>query len=347
MTEEEKNEHNQARLRPACLGGIAILLVAVVAAVLSLWAFGAIYYDGPIGRGTGNLVLGLAWAVVMLVLVFRAKTLAKRFLVWLACFALVWASWLYIPASNDRDWQQEWSRTAWAEVGDDGDTITIHNFRNFDYARDGSVTERWETRTVRLSNLQGIDLFLDAFGGENWAHPMLSYDFGPDGRVLISIETRREKSEKFSQIGGLYKMFELQYLIGEERDFVRVRTNIRNEPMYLYSGRFQPERGRETFLATVRELNSLKETPKYYNVITHNCTTSYRAQRPPEERHKWDIRILINGKLDELLYERGAFITEGLSFPELRKQAMINETAMDAHHDPEFSERIREGLVGF
>ena len=37
----------------------------------------------------------------------------------------------------------------------------------------------------------------------------------------------------------------------------------------------------------------------------------------------------------------------GLSLEDLVKQASINEAAKAAHDDPEFSKRIREGLVGF
>ena len=39
-----------------------------------------------------------------------------------------------IPASNDRDWKPEWEKLSWVDI--EGDTITIHNFRNFDYTPD-------------------------------------------------------------------------------------------------------------------------------------------------------------------------------------------------------------------
>jgi hypothetical protein len=320
-------------------------VLLVVIPLASLWAFGAIYFDGPAGPGNSSKVLAIAWAVTTLVLVIRGWGGGRRLTVWLACFAVVLVPWLLIPASNDRDWKAEWAKTPWAEI--DGDTITFHNFRNFDYGHDGSVTERWETRTVRLSNLRGVDYFHDAFGGNNWAHPMLSYDFGPDGHILVSIETRREADESFSQLGGLYKMFELQYLFGDERDFIRVRTNIREEPVYLYRMDFPMTKVRDLFLDSVRTLNDLKKRPRWYNVITNNCTTSYWAQTPTERRSPLDIRVLINGELDQLMYERGSFLMDDLPFAELREKAFINEAAQAAHEDPEFSKRIREGRLGF
>jgi hypothetical protein len=61
----------------------------------------------------------------------------------------------------------------------------------------------------------------------------------------------------------------------------------------------------------------------------------------------WDWRILVNGKGDELLYERHLIATGGLSFAELKQRSQINERARAANQDPDFSRRIREGLLGF
>jgi hypothetical protein len=311
----------------------------------SLWALGAIRFDAPLGREAGNLVLAGLWLVVVIVLLAVVKGVRNRSLAWAACFLAVLLPWLAVRPSHDRDWQAVWAKTGWVEV--EGDLVAFHNFRNFDYALDGTVTERWETRTVRLSNLQGLDCFLVAFGGEWLAHPILSFDFGPDGRVAFSIETRREVGESYSEFGGLYKMFELAYMFGDERDFVRVRTNLRDEPIYLYRGHFPQERVRGMFLESVAAANDLRDRPRFYNVLAANCTTSLRAQTPAENRNPFDIRLLLNGKLDELVYERGGLRTDGLPFAELRRRAFINAAARAAHDDPAFSERIREGRPGF
>jgi hypothetical protein len=115
----------------------------------------------------------------------------------------------------------------------------------------------------------------------------------------------------------------------------------------LYRARFDGERTRETFLSCLQTFNELKERPRWYNVLTANCTTSLRAQNPAEKREKFDIRMLANGKLDEYLYEKGALVTDDLPFSDLREMARINEAAEAAHSDLEFSKRIREGRPGF
>ena len=322
-----------------------LVLWCLIGVLCSAWAYGAVYFDGPFGRGTGNMLLGWAWALLAVILVAVMRGVRHRSMTWLACFLTVLLPWLVVRPSHDRDWQRDWRRTGWAERA--GDAVTLHNFRNFDYTPDGEVTERWEERTVHLRNLRSLDVFLDKFGGELIAHPIVSFDFGPDGFVALSVETRREEGESYSQFGGLYKMFELQYLFGDERDLIRVRTNVRDEPVHLYRIKMPADRLRQRFEDCVKVLNELHARPRFYNVLTANCTTSLRAQTPRGRRQPFDIRMIANGKLDELAYEWGSLETDGLAFSELRDQALINDAAQAAHNDPAFSERIREARAGF
>ncbi len=73
---------------------------------------------------------------------------------------LIW--WLTLNPSNDRQWQPDVAETAWAETN--GDDVTIHNVRNCDYRTEEDFTTRWETRTVRLSQVTGIDLAIMYWG---------------------------------------------------------------------------------------------------------------------------------------------------------------------------------------
>ena len=57
----------------------------------------------------------------------------------------------------------------------------------------------------------------------------------------------------------------------------------------------------------------------------------------------WDWRILANGHIDELGYERGTIDTS-LPFPEMKPRSEITEKAKAADAAPDFSARIREGL---
>jgi hypothetical protein len=52
----------------------------------------------------------------------------------------------------------------------------------------------------------------------------------------------------------------------------------------------------------------------------------------------------VNGKADEMLYERHQIKTGGLSFAELKRRSWINPAAQAANDDPNFSALIRTDL---
>lgn len=328
-------------LRP---GRAARLLVAgviwMVLAAGVAWAFGALWFDFP-HPWLRKVVASLFLPAVVLAAVFVRPSWRAKIAITLATFAIM-AWWLTLQPRQFRDWKPEVAVTAHAEVA--GDIVTFHNVRNFDYRTDKDFTPRHETRRLDLRNLRGVDIFINYWGSPYMAHPILSFDFGPDGRICFSIETRPEKGEAFSALGGLYRRFELTYIVADERDVIRVRTNFRKgEDVYLY--RLKAKDALPAFMEYVRTVNELHQTPRWYNAITNNCTSAIRNQRAATERAPWDWRMLVNGFGDELLYERGA-IDNSMPFAGLKQLSHINPRAQPANNDPEFSRKIRAGLPG-
>ena len=319
------------------VGKLLVFLIAIFAVA---WAFGALWFDAPFGDGN-KIVAGLmaVAAAIALVLLrsFWRKVIAVALL-----FALVLAWWLTLKPSNDGNWQPDMAQLAWADVN--GDEFTFHNVRNCAYRTNTDYTPHWETRTVRLSQITGIDLAIDYWGSPWIAHPIVSFQFADVPPLCFSIETRKTVGQSYSTIGGLYRQYSLIYLVSDERDVIRLRTNYRNEDIYLYHLTVAPARARERFLEYVRSLNALRIRPRWYNAITTNCTTSIRSQHPSNERVPWDWRILLNGKGDELLYEDGALVTGGLPFAELKQRSLIDDRAKAADASPDFSQLIRVGL---
>lgn len=326
---------------------IVAFIGGIVALIAIAWAFGAIVFDGPFKTGHGNSWLACGWLlVVVAALVIQPKwaALCGVALLWLTVLGME----LTIRPTNNRDWPPELARTADADIA--GDAITLQNVRNFDYRKDAPPIENWETRTMHLSNLRGADFFLNYWGSPWIAHPILSFDFGPEGRIAFSIETRPDKTESYSTLGGLYRQFELIYVVADERDVIRVRTNYRNngngEDVYLFKLRTRPDRLPLRFLEYVRQVNGLHRTPRFYNVISHNCTTSIQSQAGDKTRLPADWRVLLNGKMDEWLDQLGAFEPQ-LPLAELKERGHINARAHIADRAPDFSARIREGVPGF
>ncbi len=281
----------------------------------------------------------------LLVLIGKYSTRRTR-LGFLAAFALVLSWWLLMPPSNNRDWQADLATLAWADII--GDKVTVHNIRNVDYQTETEFIVRHYDKTFDLSKLEGIDFFLVYWGSPKIAHTMLSFNFEEQGNVCFSIETRKEKGEDYSTIKGFFRQYEVIYVVADERDLVRLRTNYREkgkgEDVYLYRLNASPEVARKVFLSYLGEVNRLKEQPQWYNALTGNCTTSIRQHTMPYDPNaQLDWRLVVNGYIDEMLYERKT-INTSLAFAELKERSHINQKAQAADKDPAFSHLIRVGL---
>ena len=305
-----------------------------------MWAFGALWYDFPVAECKQAAAAVFGVAVVAVAACVRPRWRAQ--IGTLAAVLAVAGWWFTLQPRKNRDWKPEVQLLPYATIEDE--VVTIRNVRNFDYRTETDFTPRYELRRLDLRNLRGVDIFITYWGSPYMAHPILSFDFGKDGRVCFSIETRPVRGQAYSAIGGLYRQFELTYVVADERDVIRVRTNYRHgEDVYLYH--LKAPFVREAFLEYIRTVNDLHETPRWYNAITDNCTSAIRNQRTAAERAPWDWRMLVNGFGDELLYERGT-LDPSLPFAELKRRAHINDRAKAANDDPDFSARIRVGVPG-
>jgi hypothetical protein len=219
--------------------------------------------------------------------------------------------------------------------------------RNCEYRSPTECTVRHYERTFDLSKLRSVDLFLSYWGPKWMAHTMLSFGFESGDQVCISIETRKEVGEDYSAIGGFFKQYELIYVVGDERDLVRQRTNVRREEVYLYRLKSAPEARRAVFLDYLRMVNELTVRPEWYNSLANNCTSTIRGHTVPyAPDSRWNWKVLLNGFADRLAYQNGVIQDGDLPFEEIKARCRINDRAAAAADDPEFSKRIREGLPG-
>jgi Domain of unknown function (DUF4105) len=316
----------------------AYTLAWIAAILCAAWAFGAIYFDFP----TTNRLAAILFVLLLLAAIVFVRGKLLKLATFFGAFVLVASWWLTLKPSNDRAWQLDVAQTAWAQI--DGDEVTVHNVRNCEYRTDTDFTPHWETRTVRLSQITGMDVAINYWGSPWISHPIVSFLFADALPLCFSIETRKTIGQKYSALHGLYRQYTLIYIVADERDTIRVRSNYRHEDVYVYHTLASPVQARERFLEYIRTMNALRDHARWYNEITANCTTSIRTQRAVNERARWDWRMLINGKADELLYERHAIATGGLPFAELKQRSLINKRAIAADQDPDFSRLIREDL---
>ena len=326
-------------------GRIIWAIALLVLCLATIWAAAALYFDLPADVAPGILVaIFYLVSVTALLFTFRFKWISLG--IGFALFAGIAIWWCSIKPVKNRHWQPDVAETAWTER--DGDKITIHNVRNFDYQPSQPPKPRWETRVVYLSQLRAVDLFINFWGSTLICHPIVSFQFGPDQHVAISVETRMAQGQSYSTVRGFFKQFALIYIVADERDVVRVRTNYGHEQLYLYRTTIQPERARALFLSYLKTVDALHQHPQFYNAVTSNCTTNVRTHTAATTTKPapWDWRMLVNGTVDELVYERGGFANH-LPFAELKEKSLIDGKAQAADQAPDFSERIRAGLPSF
>src|SRR5881398_2290329 len=212
------------------LRGALLVPPAIALAGALGWAGLALWFDGPAARPlAGALAAGVVVGALALLILVRPmrRALGAVLVLWLA--VLGW--WLRIPPRADRDWQPDVARVATADMH--GDVVTIHNVRDFDYRSETDFTERWEDRTYDLSRLRGADLFLSFWGPTLIAHTILSWEF----------------DEEYSALRGFFRQYALYYVVADERDVVRLRTNYRGERVFLYRLRGSPELARRLLVS--------------------------------------------------------------------------------------------------
>ena len=310
---------------------------------MTIWGMAMLYFSPLLAEQWRALGAGAYAALTLLAFLFLPRR-GRTLLISLCAFALLVFLFFRIPASNERDWQTDVSVTPYATIK--GESITIHNVRNFAYRTETDFVPRWETRTYDLSKLDSVDLIAVYWAGKAIAHIMVSFGFAGKDYLAVSIETRKEQGESYSTLAGFFRQYELYYVVADERDVVGVRTTYRQpqEDVYIYRVKGPLKNARRVFLDYLEGMNELHEHPSYYNTLTTNCTTSvlfHTRMNPESPPMSW--KILLSGYVPDYLYELGRLDTSH-PFVELERLSRVNERAHAAGADAAFSRRIREGL---
>ena len=324
---------------------IGLILLALFTIASGAWGALALLYSSPLSE-TARIVLAAIFGIVALVAAIALAVRRWRWRAagayWVAFFALL--AWFFsLAPSNDRDWQADVATLPYATVA--GDIVTMHNIRNFDYRSETDYTPAYYDKRFDVSKLTGVDIIAVYWMGPAVAHIFVSFEFAGSDHLAVSIETRKEKGEEYSTLKGFFRQYELYYVVADERDVIRLRTNYRKEPpedVYVYRAQGPLENGRRLFLDYVRKINSLKEKAEFYNTLTTNCTTNIWMHTLVNVGHlPFSWKILASGYVPQYMYEAGR-LDNSVPFAELQKRALVNPRAHGADKAQDFSRRIRE-----
>lgn len=315
------------------LAGIALtLLLAWTALAIAM---------APLPWQPARVVLAVAFAAYSTWALWRSRRAWPMLAV--AVLLVAWfALWSTIRPSHEREWRPEVAVMPRVEVH--GDTVLISGYRQFEYRSADDFTARHGHRELRLSDIVGLDFYVSYWREGPVAHTFVSFLVRDADPVAVSIETRPEVGEGFAPVASLFKHFELIYVVGDERDLVKVRTNHRGEQVFLYRTNVSAEAARRLFLVYAERINELAAQPEFYHLLSNSCTINIvRYANRAGREGTLDLRHVLNGWSDRYMYRAG-FIDNSMPFAELRERSNITAAAQAAAGDPAFPATIRAGL---
>lgn len=324
---------SQGRVRRLAFGLGLLVMPWSVASVLLVGG-------GADGLGLSRWVLLLSWLLVGFGL-WRGLGPSGR---WSTPWLLFLGALLFFYSerpSHERGWSEDQSRVPWAMV--QGDSILFHDVRNFRYTSASEWVPDWYDVEYKLSELQRGYFVVEYFSErEAIAHTLVSFRFSGDRFLAFSVEIRKEQGESFSPLQGLFRQYELLYVIADERDALKLRTNYRDSRVRVHPIEANSEGLRAYFLDVVSRVNDLKEKPEFYNSLASSCTTNLSEHLEAVSSHRlsFDKRIYLPGYSSELVWELGLLGEGSLEALIARDTVTAAKIAAAANSD-NYSLRIR------
>jgi len=252
-------------------------------------------------------------------------------------------AWSSVTPRGDRAWIPEQTRLPEASV--DGHLVTVRNVRNFRFTARHQFVPRYEDKVYDLDKLNSVWYVLTPFSRtwEGMAHSFVSFGFADSQFVAISVEAQGEIGETYGGVTGLFKRFEIMYVVGTEPDLIGQRAVFSDDRVMLYPIRAKPEKIRALFLSMLARANDLRANPEFYNTLTNNCTSNVieHVNAIAPKTIPAGIKTLLPGYSDDVAMRLGLIDTD-LDLARAREKFRVNDRAKRYLYDPRFSLLIRD-----
>ncbi len=229
----------------------------------------------------------------------------------------------------------------------DDNRVRINNIRNIHYRTTRDFDLEFYDRTINLDEVDSAWLVISPFGSFGVAHTFVSFGMRDGSYLSISIEIRRKKGKKFSAVKAFFRQFEMMYVIADENDVIKVRTNTIRATVRLFPIQTEQQRIRAVFVDMLKRADNLGKQPEFYNTVWNNCTTNIikHVRRFSDKPIPfWDLRYLLPENLDKIAYRLNMIDTH-LSYEAAREHFDITETAQASEEAEDFSQAIRAQIV--
>jgi hypothetical protein len=246
-----------------------------------------------------------------------------------------------LQPSNHRNWKANMAQLPYARLRDE--EVRVFNVRNCTYLDEDTYVVHYEDRRYRLPEVESVDFIVVPFKQmPSLAHTMLSFGFRDGSYLGVSVEVRLEEGESYSPLSGAARQYEIMYVVADERDLIRLRTEQRGDEVYIYRSHATPEQAQALFVDVLRRVNQLKKQPEFYDTFTNNCTTNIvtHINRLQPGLLPWDIGVLLPGYSDRTAYSRGLLVDYG-TFEETQRRARIAQAPTQLADSRQYSQLIR------
>ena len=274
------------------------------------------------------------------IIVFLFKLMLLLFILML----FVWFAWWSSQTpSLHRDWVETESKLS--EISFSWNLINVKNIRNFSHLTEDKWESNYYDEVFDLDKIESLYYIIEPFSDYDWpAHTMLSFGFSDWKYVTVSAELRKEKWESFDPFLGIMNQFEIVYILWNENDLIKLRTNIRKDKVRLYPMKVTKNEIKKLFSSVLHRADKLSKEPEFYNTLWNTCTTSILKHVNSLKKDKissFDLKILLPSNSDKIAFELWLIDTK-LNLEEARKYYEINELSENNKDIEKYSEEIRK-----
>ena len=308
---------------------------------LLIWCNLVMYFTFSDQLKSTSIIL---YSLFSLVLLFTHKRIDKAVQVFSGISLVIVLWFIFLPASNQRDWSLEVSRLPKITFNDN--KVAIENFRNFRYTRN-ETKEKFEKCIFDLDKLIGTDMLISYWDNyRSIAHTLVCFRFEDGQNIAISLEVRKEKGEKYHPTSGMFKQYELIYIIGDEKDLIPLRTKLRKEETFLYPMNLNKKHSKLFLIDILEAANDLHANPRFYNSLGQNCTTTLidHLNKVGNFNISFTSKVLLNGISDYYAYQLEGIIND-LPFEILKRCCYISDIANKITLDNNFSINLRKVIA--
>jgi len=232
------------------------------------------------------------------------------------------------PPQMIRNWYPYLSHTPEVEISETSFTVSPVSDWSYEFDRETDTTYL-DSASYDFSQLRRVWFMLEPQPGSQLAaHTLLLFEFEGDRLLGLTIEARREQSEQYSALRGVFNAFELAYVWGTARDLLVRRAVMLDHQTFVYPVAISDEQKRVLLTRLLARTDSLETNARYYNTIFSNCTNELAKAAG----FSWAPAYILTGRSDEYLFARG--IIPGPNFANAHARSDITDFVQALNQAP-------------